>query len=398
MLPERFGRVLRAPHAPYLAITSLFARLPYSVDALAILLYVRDRTGSFALGGLVSAATAIASAIGMPILGRLVDRAGHTRVLVGTTIGHALGITALVVLGELGAPVGALAATAVLTGLYPPISPCLRGLWPQLLDEDEEAVRTALALDAVLLEMVFIGGPLLAALVFAVASPAAALVVVLALASAGSLAFAASAPSRGWRGTPHEAGWLGPLTSPGLRTLLLAAVPLGAGLGSLDVALPAFGVAHGSSSIGGVAIACLAAGSAVGGFWYGARAPADARRTYLLLVAALPPAIALLAVPSATLALLLVAPVAGALLAPLTAAENELAAAVSPRGTTTEAYSWIITATIAGIAIGNAAAGVIVEAASWREAVLAAAAITVLGAAASVARRATLRAPVRAAV
>ena len=51
-----------------------------------------------------------------------------------------------------------------------------------------------------------------------------------------------------------------------------------------DVALPAFGVDHGSRSIGGVAIACLAAGSAVGGVLYGVRVPPDVRRSMELWI------------------------------------------------------------------------------------------------------------------
>jgi MFS family permease len=390
-MEARFGRVLRVRYVPWLSAASMFARLPFGVDALAVLLYVQDRTGSFATGGLVSASTAVAAAIGTPVLGRLVDRNGQTRVLVASALAHALGMALLLGLGESGAPIWTLAACAVLIGLYPPISPCFRGLWDGLLDRDPESIRTALALDAILLEVVFIGGPLMAAVLFALGSPAAALVLVTVLSTAGTLAFAAAPPSRRWRSeSTQDGGLLGPLRAPGLRTLLLIAVPTGAALGAIDVALAAFGVEHGSKSIGGVAIACLALGSAIGGILYGVRVPPDVRRTYLVLVATLPLGVALLAVASSTLALFALAPLAGAMIAPLTAAENELAAMVSPAGTVTEAYSWIITATVAGLSVGNAVAGVVVEHGSWRTAVLLAAGVSAFGAVAGVARKATL--------
>jgi MFS family permease len=164
----RFSAVLRVPYVPWLCATSMLARLPYAVDALAILLYVQDRTGSFATGGLVSAATAAAAAIGTPVLGRIVDRAGQTRVLVVSALVHAAGLLLLLGLGEAGAPIWTLAACGLLAGMYPPISPCFRGLWDGLLGHDQTAIRTALALDAILLEFVFVGGPLMAAVVFAV--------------------------------------------------------------------------------------------------------------------------------------------------------------------------------------------------------------------------------------
>ena len=386
--------MLRAPFVPWLCAASMFARLPYSVDALAILLYVQERTGSFATAGLVSASSAATAALATPLLGRLVDRLGQTPVLVGSAIAHAAGLMLLLVLGETGAPTWTLAACGLIAGLYPPLSPCFRSLWGELLDHDRTAIRTALALDAILLEFVFVGGPLIAAVIFAIWSPAAALVVVTVLATAGTLAFAAAPPSRAWRQEArHTAGLLGPLRSPGLRTLMLTAVPLGIALGAIDVALPAFGVDHGSRSIGGVAIACLAAGSAVGGVLYGVRVPPDVRRSYLMLIAALPFGVVLLTVADSTVVLFLLCPVAGALIAPLTAAENELTASVVPGGMVTEAYSWVITATVGGIAAGAAAAGAIVEATSWRTALLLAGAVALAGAAVGLSRRATLVPP-----
>lgn len=326
----------------------------------------------------------------MPLLGRLVDRLGQTRVLLVTAAIHVGAISLVLVLGAAGAPTWALVAAAACAGIYPPISPALRGLWGPLLDDDPERVRTALALDAVLLELVFIGGPLLAAAVFAVASPAAALVVVLVLATGGTLAFASSEPSRAWRGGGGGGHVFAVLASPGMRTLLAGALPVGVALGALDVALPAYGVAHGNESIGAAAIACLAFGSAVGGVVYGVRVPSDVRRTYLALVAALPFGVVLLAAAGPTWTLFALAPVAGAVIAPLTATENELTAHVAPDGTVTEAYSWVIMAMAGGISIGAAASGALVDAFDWRAAVLAGAAVSAAGAVAVLTRRTTL--------
>ena len=389
-MSQRFGHVLRAPFVPWLLATSTLARLPYSVDALAILLYVHDRTGSFAIGGLVSASAAISAAITTPLLGRLVDRLGQTRVLVATTFVHAAGLLLLVALGEAGAPTIALAGCAVLAGMYPPLSPAFRSLWETLLDHDRRAIRTALALDAIMLEVVFIGGPLTAAVIFALWSPAASLVAFTIVASIGTLGFAASPPSRAWRGARHESGLLGPLRSPGLRTLLLATFPSGIGIGTFEVALPAFAVEHGSRSIAGVALACFAAGSLVGGIVYGTRAPDDVRRSYLLFACLLPVGITVLAAAGSPLGLFVLAPLAGVVLAPLTAAQNELTAVVAPEGTVTEAYSWSITAIVAGGSAGAALGGTIVEASSWRTALLVAGAMGFAGAVVALSRRATL--------
>ena len=84
-------------------------------------------------------------------------------------------------------------------------------------------------------------------------------------------------------------------------------------------------------------------------------------------------------------------PVAGCVIAPITAAEAQLTTAVAPRGSATEAVTWVIMSTVVGVAVGNAVAGALAEAAGWRAALLAACAVAAVGAAWCFLRRATLR-------
>jgi len=98
------------------------------------------------------------------------------------------------------------------------------------------------------------------------------------------------------------------------------------------------------------------------------------------------------AAPSVAVMALLVIP-AGMFVAPLLATRNELVGWVAPAGARTEAYTWPVTAFVGGIAIGSAAAGVIVESASWRIAFVAAAAIAAVGTLIAVARRGTVVEP-----
>ena len=388
---SRYRGVWVAPHARALLVSSLVARFPYGMIAFGIVLFVHEQTGSFARAGAVSAASAIAVGLGLPVLARVVDRLGQTRVLVVTSVLNGAGLLALVALGLAGAPTGVLAGVAFVAGLFvQPVSPCIRGVWPDVLS-DEEHLRSAFALDAIQLEIAFIGGPTLTAGIVAVASPAAALAVAVALTAAGTLLFAATPPSRAWRGGDRPAGWLGPLRSRALRTLMVSSALLGLPIGALDVALPAFGVDQGSRSLGGVFIAAMAAGSLAGGVWYGARGGAGGiLRAYVVLSLLFPLGFALVALPSSVLAMLLLAPVAGAVWAPLTTVENELTGMVAPAGTVTEAYAWIITGVVAGASAGTAVAGVVVDEAGWREAVLLGAAVATLGAVWAVARRHTL--------
>jgi MFS family permease len=371
---------------------ALVARLPYGMIGLAILLFVHAEKGSFAAAGAVAAAFSISAGAMLPALGRLIDAIGQTRVMISTVAAQAAAGAALVALGLAGASTLALAAAAAVAGgAVTPVSPALRGLWPQILGDDELALRSALALDAITLEFVFVGGPLLTAGLVAATSPAVALATGFALSVAGATAFALSPPSRAWRGSGSAAFGLGPLRSRGLRTLLAVSVPVGVGFGSVEVALPAFGVGEGSASAGALGIAALSVGSMAGGIVYGARPPRGLVRAYLAFSVALPLGIALLALPSSLLAMLLLAPVGGAALAPLTAAENELAGRLAPATSVTEGYAWVLTAVVAGVAIGTGLGGAVVEAAGWRATLLAGAGASLLGAAIAFARRGTLR-------
>ena len=69
----------------------------------------------------------------------------------------------------------------------------------------------------------------LAAGIAALWSPTVAVVVAGGLSVGSALAFTATGPSRAWRGTPHDVGWLGPLGAPGMRTVFGALVAFGGG-------------------------------------------------------------------------------------------------------------------------------------------------------------------------
>lgn len=389
------------PHAPALVVGSLLGRMPYGMSSLCLVLFLVAQTGSFGAAGVVAAAAALAAALGAPLLGRVIDRRGQTTVLLAAVAVHTAGLITIVAVGRADAPVIVLAVLAAVTGAAtPPLSPCLRTLWPVLLG-DRGAVRTALALDALVIEAVFIGGPLAVAVIVAIASPSAGLLVAAALALAGTLLFAVQPPSRDWRGSARRGRGPSPLVAAGIRTLLIGAFGLGIVFGTLEVALPAFGAERGQPGIAGIALAAIAAGSAVGGLTYGARAggtsagaastgAADVRPLYLALIAALPLAVAPLLLADSVLTLLILAPLAGLAIAPLTAAENELAGTVAPPGTVTEAYAWMLTALVGGVGAGNALAGALVEAAGWRTALAVACGCALLGAVVTLARRHTL--------
>jgi MFS family permease len=390
----RYARILRTPYVLPLTLAALVARLPIGIDSLAIVLFLREHTGSYASAGVVAAAFALGGGAGAPISGRLIDRFGQRRVLVPLALVHGGGLGLLLGLASLTAPVALLVPAALLAGLaIPPISATLRPLWPQVLRDEPDLVPTAYALDSVFVEFVFVFGPLLTALATALLSPAAAIVLAVALVVGGTVAFSASPPSRAWRpdAEAERHGALGALRSAGLRTLVLATLPVGFCFGAMEVTLPAFSEDEATRAWAGVLLSVWSLGSAASGLVYGARAgvlplaPTYVRFAVLLPLTFLPLAAAPSVVVMPVLCLL-----AGVCIAPLLASGNQLVGGVAPPGALTEAYTWPITALVIGVAGGNAAAGAIVEAADWRVAFLAATGGAALGGLLAFTRRATL--------
>jgi len=386
--------VLRTPDVAPLMAAAYLARAPIGIDALAIVLFLREQGGSYALAGGVAAAFAVGVGLGSPIAGRLVDRYGPRRVLVPMCFLHAAGLLGLVALGVAGAPPGLLLLDALAAGaVIPPVSSVLRTLWPELLHAEPGLTSAAFALDGVIVELIFVVGPLIVAAAALLLAPQAALVLSAVLVVSGTLAFVARGPVRAWRppAVARPAGRLGALAAPGVRTIVLTVVPFGFCFGAIEVTLPAFAEEEGARELAGLLLACWSLASAAGGLAYGARDRSGRLAgMYVRLALILPLGVAPLALaPSVPVMALLLIP-AGALIAPLLSSGNQLIGDVAPPGFATEAYTWPITSLLVGIATGNAVAGAVVEAADWRTAFVVAVCVAALGGVAAASGRRTL--------
>ena len=348
------------------------------------MLFVQERTGSYAVAGLTAAAFALGNGAVAPLQARLIDRLGHWRVLLPLAVGQAVALTAIVPLVLGGAPDALVIVVALLGGVSnPALSSAQRTLWPGLLDGRERLLPTAFALDSVTTELCFTLGPLLAALCATLASPQAGLVVSAALVLGGTATFVGAAPSRAWRGStlPRSGGRLGALSSSGLRTVVLATLPIGLAFGAAEVTMTGAADALGHREASGYVIALWSLASAAGGLVLGARAAGSTAARRLVLMGSLLPLgfLPLVGAPSVVV-LAVLAPLAGVLIAPTLAACYQLAGELAPSGTRTEAYTWPVTALVTGIALGNTLAGVVVDGPGWRASFLLVAAVAGLGA------------------
>ena len=191
------------PHVAPLLAASMLARLPFGMYALAVVLYMAQERGSFAVAGLVDGAIGIGAAIGSPLQSRVIDRHGHRRVLLPLAVLDVTATALLVALTEAHAPVVLLFVTALIGGFaVPNIGSALRTLWPELLARRDDLLTTAFALDSVAIELLFTVGPLLSAAIIAIISPIAALVLSCVCVLVGTVLFVVQPPSRDWQPDP----------------------------------------------------------------------------------------------------------------------------------------------------------------------------------------------------
>jgi predicted MFS family arabinose efflux permease len=374
--------VLPGAGLPALLGSSIVARLPLAMFSIALLAHARQLTGSFALAGATSGAYAIASAVSAPVLGRLVDRYGQARVLTPGALLTAISLLADGILPR-GAPAAVLVLLAATTGAAtPPLAACVRSLLPAVVT-DATRLPAVFAFESTVLELTFILGPPLALGIGIIWSTGAALILAGLVMLAGTLAFAAHPASRhaqppAVRSRPQGSA----LRSPALRTLVLVLLALGAVFGATDVGVMTATHALRSAAWAGPLLGIWGLGSLIGGLAATRKGGPRTARAVTALLLTLASIHATLILTTGSLILMGVTILAaGATIAPSVAGLYAMANSAAPGGTNAEAFSWLVTASSAGTALGSAAAGALAQSAGPTGAfavVAAAAALAVL--------------------
>ncbi len=388
-----YRAALTAPGAALPAVMSAVARLPIAMIGLATLLYVQRASGSFAAAGLVSAGLLIGVSCGSIVQGRLIDRVGPTRPLLVAAVAQAAAGVTLIAAVEARASLATLVACAVVVGFTSPAMPgASRALWGRLVPPGRHR-DAAFSYEAISLEVFFILGPSLAALLVALPWPGTGTAVALVGIVTGSIGFALTPAVRTHRPVPGpSAGVFGALVVPGLRTIVLASLGFGLVIGTVEVGVPAVTTAAGSVALGGVLLSAWSVASVLAGIAYSLRPwprPLHLRLPVLLLAFAV--CVGAMAVAGPLPALVVAMLLAGATITPQVTAHSLGVEATAPPGTATEAFGWVVTAATLGLSSGQSAAGVVVEAFGPHAAFLVGGLAGVVVAGGLWARRATLR-------
>jgi MFS family permease len=355
-------QVLRTPHALPMVLAAFIGRLPLSMVGLGSVLLIASETGSYGLGGAVAATGAVTTAVAGPLIGRLADSRGQRRILLPVLLIFVVSGVAFLFAVKDDWPRWTVFVFAGLGGAcIPPVSSMIRVRWTHLL-RGSHCLPTALAMESVVDEFVFIVGPVLVTFLSTTGHATSGVVTAFTLATVGSLLFAAQYRTEPPAGGHESRNGPSAIRTRGLRVLFVVGASVGAILGTLEIALVGFADQVGAKSMSGVLIAALALGSMASGIGWGTvhwRLPLRRRLAGVLVLLTLC-SIPLMLVRDIWVMVPFVA-LAGVAVSPSLISSFTLAEVLVPRAVVTEAFTWIGTALGLGVAVGASVAGKIVD-------------------------------------
>ncbi|PKQ27188.1 MAG: MFS transporter [Actinobacteria bacterium HGW-Actinobacteria-4] len=383
--------VLSIPGARQFTAWGVLARIQMGMTGLATFLLVQMEYGSYELAGMVLASIAISYATLAPIVARLIDTHGQSRVL---RISYAIAITgriAMVVAALTGQPIWVLMALAPTFAAVGSQATLTRARWTHAV-KNREQLNTAFSLETSLEEVLFIMGPvmttILATQVASWLPPVIAVVTMavggymfltlketeppvkqrssdvglteaaLALSpttAAGGIALphvtAASARRRRSYRNPFAGHLL--VTSPTLAITVVVFMTQGMLFASVDASTVAFASEKGQPALAGLVLAVWAFGSLVGGVLYGSRVWHSSLATRLLIgVSFAGLGVSTFMFAPSLVMLGAVMFIAGLVIAPTMVVGDSLVNAAIARGRVTEGMTWTRTGIDIGIALG----------------------------------------------
>lgn len=386
---DRYRTLFAAPGIKGAFLASVAGRLPIGMSGLAILLLVQSESASFAAGGMATGCYVAGLAAVAPLLGRIIDRNGPRVTLLACALLFPASMAALVTAVAAGAATPLVLICAIAAGAtFPPVTICMRTYLRQRIAEDA-VLSTAYSADSILIEVMFIAGPLVVAFLVAYATPSAAVWFSAASGFLGSILFLTALG--GWRiESRRERTLLGPLAQREFVLLIVIVLCYALAFGLTELAVAAYASEAKRPALAGVFLGLMSAGSAFGGLAYGSRTwRGPLLRQFTVTLAVMGAGLLVLAGPWGVATFSVLCVIAGVVMAPALIIQSMLVAKTAKPEHVTEAFTWSTSALLAGIGLGMAAGGALVE---WRGTsaallVAGAAAISAAAAAALLARR-----------
>ena len=366
--------LFRLPGALRFSIPGLIARMPISMDSLALIFIVVAVSDSYAIAGALSATASVVIALATPHWSRVADRIGQSAMLVRVIPAKvfAFCVFTLLVLNE--TPVWTWFVAIIITEAFSVNTGGLvRRRWLHVLspdktttaedEQDRHLVNTAYSFEALMDEVVFILGPIIVTACATSIAPAAGIISGIIFLAVGVPLFVkqkdTEPPANPKREVdPHPAV----IRNKRVQAVVLPTTLLGGFFGSIAIVTVAFAESRGQAGLSGVLLAIWAAGSAVAAIINGVvkwRLTSASR--FLIFLFALTilsiPMLFVHSIPWLAVALFF----NGFAIAPLVINAYGVAEGAVPPDQITETLTWVVAGMPMGGAISSALSGQIID-------------------------------------
>ncbi len=390
---ESFGyrALFKTPYVAAIAVSMAFARLPTGVTTIVLVLFVSQHYGS-AIAGIATAAFTAGMAICGPAFGKLVDR-GHGPICLKALATAQMAAAIALVFGTENELAGVLVVAISFScgALMPPIAGVTRSLWPAMLDA--RLVPAAYNFEVLVVDALYVTGPLLASVFVALNIPEWGLLFTTAGSMAGSFALSNMKPVK-CHAESNRQKYASALTQGGetkedrpnthknagkqrarlftLPIALLLAAPLTKFCysGWIETLYPLYYSSMGNAALSSIAISIWSIGSCVGVLLFARLQPSAKRmsrpRQLAVFTACFAVTTLLTPVGLSDFALMCAAIFAiGAIAAPGDNLYYQLAGELAPQNRQAEMFSWLNTCTSIGFAAGAFFAGISAQSSNW---------------------------------
>lgn len=345
--------------------------------SIILLLHIQLAYGDYTSAGLVLATQSVGQAISGPLSSRFMGRWGMRPVLTATSVVCAI-LLAVIALTQL--PLFLVAALAFGVGITtPPVTPAVRTMYPKLVPGNQ--LSALFSLDAAAQELIWVLGPVVAVFVSSQFGTTVGLLVAAGFMILGGAWFIMSPTLGTLKLPPSKRSFGAVLRYPTVIISTVVGFFFVASFAAIETGIVAAfrgptGEDQGSIE-SGIVLALFASGSLVGGLLIGHR---DMRPWSLPL--------RLTIVLAGTIACLFslniwwlgtVLFLGGIGTAPAFAAISNIVSASVRFSETAEAFGWVGTGQLVGVAIGSALGGIAIDAAGPRGAIMVSAAMLAIG-------------------
>jgi MFS family permease len=361
--------LLRTPGSLKFSTAGFIGRMPIAMDSLAIIFIVVAATDSYALAGALTAVGSIVVGAAEVFWSRQADRRGQAKILLLAVPTRVVSFLIFVILVSRDAPIWTwfvsliiAESTAISAGGM------VRRRWLHILRNDPDnsdghLVNTAYSWEAMVDEIVFILGPVVATSFAVNVAPSAGILAGLVFLAIGWTSLAAmksteppAEPAN--KQDPHPAV----LRNRIVQSIVIPCALLGGFFGAIGITVVGFAEERNHPESTGWLLAIWAVGSAVAALINGIIKfkSAHAARFLVYLVALTLATVPLLFVNSIPL-LALALFINGLFIAPLIVNAYGTVENAVPAGQITEALTWVIAGMPLGGAVASAVAGVIID-------------------------------------